>query len=156
MHVTLQSLARTVNPTLQSIMPPRTTLYQQATNIRSLELLYNRLLQVLEAIEGIHGKSERIDSTEVPPVLVTATEITWSRSARRKKMSHTTSQTSCQGSIILQCRITCAEGSYPIGEKLQVTGRHLVYQWVDGSHRGVLESFVSHVNRKVTAVEPGP
>lgn len=136
-------------------MPSRTTLYQQATDFRSLELLYNRLLQVLEAIEGVHVNSEHADSTEVPSVLVTATEITWSRSARRKKTSRPMSQKFCQGSIILQCRITCVEGSYPVGEKQQVTDRHLVYQWVDGSDRGVLESFVSHVNRKVAAVEPG-
>ncbi|KAG8216218.1 hypothetical protein J3R82DRAFT_8256 [Butyriboletus roseoflavus] len=149
------SLARIANPTLQSIMPSRTTLYQQTTDVRSLELLHNKLLQVLGAIQGVHVNSERTDSTEAPSVLVMATEITWSRSARRKKMSRLISQETSQGSIILQCRITCADGSYPIGEKQQVTGLHLVYQWVDGSDRGVLESFVSHVNRKVTAVESG-
>lgn len=150
-----QSVARIVNPTLQNILPSRTTLYQQATNVRSLGHLYNGLLRVLEAIDGVHVNPERTDSPEVPSVLVTATEITWSRSARRKKTSSPMSQKACQGSIILQCRITCAEGSYPVGKKQQVTGRHLVYQWVDGSDRGVLESFVGHVNRKVTAVEPG-
>ena len=43
----------------------------------------------------------------------------------------------------------------PIGEKQHVPGLHLVYQWVEGSDRGALESFVSHVNRKVTAVQLG-
>ncbi|KAH0833906.1 hypothetical protein J3R83DRAFT_11090 [Lanmaoa asiatica] len=136
-------------------MPSRTTLYQQVTNIRSPELLYNKLLQVLGEIEGVHVNSERADSTEVASVLALATEITWSRSARRKKMTHPISQKTSQGAIILQCRITCADCAYPTGEKQQVTGLHLVYQWVDGSDRGILESFVSHVNRKVTAVESG-
>ena len=134
-------------------MPSRTTLYQQATDVRSLEHLYNKLLQVLGAIQGVHVNSEPTDSTEVPSVIVMATDITWSRSARRKKTSRPILHEGC---VILQCRITCEDGSYPIGEKQQGTGFHLVYQWVDGSDRGVLESFVSHINRKIAAAELGP
>lgn len=134
-------------------MPSRTTLYQQATDVRSLEHLYNKLLQVLGAIQGVQINSERTGSTEVPSVLGIATDVTWSRSGRRRKTSHPILH---EGSVILRCRITCANGSYLIGEKQQLTGLHLVHQWVDGSDRGVLvESFVSHVNRKVTAVEQG-
>jgi len=135
-------------------MPSRTSLYQHVANVRSSELLYNTLLQVLGAIEGIRVTSEPTDSITLS-VLVMATEITWSRSARRKKITHQLSQKLLQGSIIMQCRITCADGPHPIGEKQQALGPHLVYQWVDGSDRGVLESFVSHVNRKVIAVVPG-
>ena len=133
-------------------MPSRTSLYQHIANIRPLELLYNTLLQVLGAIEGVFVTPEFSDSTKIPPVLVIATEVTWSRSARRKKMAPQESQKSSPQSIIMQCRITCADGPHPIGEKQQALGPHLVYQWIDGSDRGVLESFVSHVNRKVTAV----
>ncbi|KAH0833886.1 hypothetical protein J3R83DRAFT_11063 [Lanmaoa asiatica] len=154
-HHTSQSLARVVDPTLQSIMPFRTTLYQEATSARSLELLYNELLQVLGTIEGVRVNSEHTDSTEVASVLVMATEITWSPSEQRKDMTHPISQKTCEGSTILQCRITCADGSYPVGEKQHVTGLHLVYQWVDGNDRAILESFVSHVSHEVTVVESG-
>ena len=65
-------------------------------------------------------------------------------------------QTPFQGSIIMQCRITCADGPHSIGESQQASGLALMYQWIDGSDRGVLESFVSHINRKVGAVVPGP
>lgn len=144
----VQSLARIVNPTLQSIMPSRTSLYQHVASVRSLEHLYDTLLLVLKAIEGIHVTSESSYSSK--SVLVMATEVTWSRSARRKKLAPRDSQKTFMGSII-QCRITCADGPHPIGEKQQALGPHLVYQWIDGSERGVLESFVSHVNRKVIA-----
>ena len=133
-------------------MPSRTSLYQHIANIRPLELLYNTLLQVLGAIEGVCVTPELSDSIKILPVLVIATEVTWSRSARRKKMAPQESQKSSPQSIIMQCRITCADGPHPISEKQQALGPHLVYQWIDGSDRGVLESFVSHVNRKVTAV----
>ena len=153
MHAALQSLARITNPTLQNIMPLRTTLYQQVLNAQSSELLCTMLLQVLGAIEGVDVVSEprNPDSTELPSILATGTEVTWSRSARRKKTSHLLQRTS-QRPIIMQCRITCANGSYPNGEKQQILGPHLVYQWVCGSDRGVFESFVSHVNRKVIAM----
>lgn len=156
MHATSQSLARIANPTLQSIMPSRTTLYQQVPSVWSSEFLYTTLLRVLGAIDGVHVTPEASDSgsTKIPSVLVTGTEITWSRSARRKKTSRPLQQTS-QGSIIMQCRINCVDGPRPIGEKPHVVGLHLVYQWVGGSDRGVLESFVSHINRKITAVELG-
>lgn len=156
MHATSQSLARIANVTLQSIMPSRTTLYQQVPNVRSSELLYTTLLRVLGGIEGVHATAEPSDSVpaKILSVLVTAVEITWSRSARRKKTSRSLQQTS-QRSIIIQCRISCMNDPHPVGEKQQVKGLHLVYQWADGSDRGVFESFVSHVNRKVTAMEQG-
>ncbi|KAF8438425.1 S-adenosyl-L-methionine dependent methyltransferase [Boletus edulis BED1] len=146
------SLARIANPTLQSIMPHRTSLHQHVANVRSLDVLYNTLIQVLRAIEGIHVTPEPSDSTNITSVLVVATEITWSRSARRKKVAPQVSHMTSMGSIIMWCRITCANGPHPIGEKQQAPGPHLVYQWIDGSERGVLESFASHINRKVTAV----
>lgn len=133
-------------------MPPRTSLYQHIANIRRLEFLYNTLLQVLGAIEGVCVTLEPFNSTKIPSVLVIATEVTWTRSARRKKMAPQESQKSSSRSIIMQCRVTCADGPHPISEKQQALGPHLVYQRIDGSDRGVLESFVSHVNRKVTAV----
>jgi hypothetical protein len=58
-------------------------------------------------------------------------------------------QTPFHGSIIMQCRVSCADGSYT-GENQQVLGLALVYQWIDGSDRRVVESFVGHVNHKVT------
>lgn len=136
-------------------MPSRTSLYQHVANVWSSELLFNTLLQVLGAIEGVHVTSEPTESTSTLSVLVTATEITWSRSARRNKTTRRLSQKPLQGFIIIQCRITCTDGPHPISEKQQALGPHLVYQWIDGSDRGVLESFVSHVNRKVIAVVPG-
>lgn len=147
-----QSLARITNPTQQSLMPLRTSLYQHITNVRSSEHLYNILLQVLNGIEGIRVTTEPSELAKTPSVLVAATEVTWSRSARRKKIVLQTSQRTFQGPIIMQSRITCADGPHQIAEKQQISGLHLLYQWIDGSDREVLESFVSHVNRKVTAV----
>ena len=131
-------------------MPSRTSLYQHVANVRSPELLYNTLLQVLGAIEGLHVTPEPADSNQTLSVLVLTTEITWSRSARRKKMTRQFPQKPFQGSIIMQCRIACAEHPRSIVENQPALAIALMYQWIDGSDRGILESFVSHVNRKVT------
>ncbi|KIJ18076.1 hypothetical protein PAXINDRAFT_110517 [Paxillus involutus ATCC 200175] len=147
-------VARIANPALQGIMPSRTTLYQQIANVQSLELLYNTLLQVLADIESAYVKPELTGSeTSIPSVFVQAVEVTWSRSARRKKATQPPLQTTSHQSLILQCRISCAEGAPPGSEKQRAGGLYLEYQWVDGSDRGIFESFVSHVNRKVTAMQ---
>ncbi|KAG9308691.1 hypothetical protein JVU11DRAFT_11648 [Chiua virens] len=110
---------------------------------------------ILGGIEDLRVTIEPSDSLNVPSVLVRATEITWTRSARRKKIAPPSFQKATQKSSILHCRITCAHDPHPIGEKQPIKGLHLVYQWVCGNDRSTLESFVSHVNRKVAAVEAG-
>ncbi|KIJ61690.1 hypothetical protein HYDPIDRAFT_115472 [Hydnomerulius pinastri MD-312] len=149
--------ARIANPALQSIMPQRTTLYQQLTSIQSLELLQNTVCRVLGDIEDLSIKLEKSSSDDrVPSVLAQAMDVTWTRSARRKKATKTSPQTSFQQSPALQCRITCKDGACPGGGKQSPTSVHIEYQWIDGSERSIFESFVSHVNRKVTAVQEGP
>jgi len=162
------SLARITNPALQSIMPSRTTLYQrvtQNTNLLSSDTLYRALTRVLEAVEGVvvDLNSERTDSGSKTggvssSILVTARENTWSRSARRKMMNATKSRMPDPPPTLLsvmRCRITCGDGPCPgsMGDKRVTTsGPHLAYLWVDGSDRGVFESFVSHVNRRLVGM----
>ncbi|KIK82447.1 hypothetical protein PAXRUDRAFT_832200 [Paxillus rubicundulus Ve08.2h10] len=153
-HRLPDSMNRIANPALQGIMPSRTTLYQQIANIQSLELLYNTLRQVLADIKNASVKPELTGSdTGIPSILVQAMEVTWSRSARRKKATQPPLQTMSHQYLILQCRVNCAGGPPPGSEKQRAGGLYLEYQWVDGSDRGVFESFVSHVNRKVTTMQ---
>ncbi|KAF9228174.1 hypothetical protein BS17DRAFT_692951 [Gyrodon lividus] len=146
--------ARIANPALQGIMPSRTTLRQQIVNVQSLEFLYSTLCQVLGEIEGVHVNPEPSSSdTGIPSILVQATEVTWSRSARRKKATQPSLQTTSQPPLIMQCRTNCVECTLPGSENQRAGSPHLEYQWVDGRNRDIFESFVSHVNRKVIAAQ---
>ncbi|KAF9239475.1 hypothetical protein BU15DRAFT_88026 [Melanogaster broomeanus] len=143
--------ARIANPALQSFMPSRTTLYQQ---ISSVPLLGGPVrCTAPSAWRNRRYFCKPGTDTTIPSIVVQAMEVTWTRSARRKKGARPSPQTTPQRSLVLQCRITCAEGGPPGGEKQRAGSAYLEYQWVDGSDRGIFESFVSHVNRKVTAAQ---
>ncbi|KAL4081621.1 hypothetical protein V8B97DRAFT_62111 [Scleroderma yunnanense] len=140
--------SRISNPTLQSIMPARTTLYQQLSTIPSLSLLSSTLNRVIMEIDDVSVTWDNRESC-----LVQATANTWSRSARRKKAassSQACSYSKCSP-VVLQCRIHCREGVSG-SEEHKSADVHLEYQWVDGSERSVFESFVNHVNRRVCSV----
>ncbi|KAH7882085.1 hypothetical protein F5I97DRAFT_1911874 [Phlebopus sp. FC_14] len=146
------ALARIANPTLQGIMPARTTLHQQFSGLESRDVLCDAVHRVLKDIEGVTLTSSAGDESN-PSILVHATDITWTRSARRKKGTKTSALNTGTAGPILRCCITCSHSS--TSDRTRSQGFQLEYQWVDGRERHVFESFVSHVNRKVNAVLGG-
>lgn len=138
-------------------MPQRTTLYQQLCGVPS-QLVLNHLSQVLTNISGITiTRNTTMSSLGGYSALVYALGDTWSRSARRRKAAPgLQSDPASICSSALQCRIVFwSSTSIDNGKHKEPC---LEYQWVDGRERSVFESFVSHVNRKlsssITAARP--
>lgn len=146
----LQSIARIHNATVQSIMPQRNTLRQTFSHVnRPAPQLLGVLCTVLHSVEGVSCKdSSSLDDGE--SILVLANRNTWSRSARRKKLStsvvvNTNSISTEAPAPSLKCLIRCSsEGKHEAGgdEVLEVS-------WAQGKDRALFESFWSHVCRKV-------
>jgi len=140
-----QSYGRISNPTLQSIMPARTTLYQQLSAFPSLSVLSSTLDSALLDIDGLSISWNNSSQS----CLIKATTNTWSRAARRRKAGKSSRPFSSSrfSPIVMQCRIYCREDVSSEKHKLL-----LEYQWVEGSERSVFDSFVNHVNRKVSSI----
>ncbi|KIM68846.1 hypothetical protein SCLCIDRAFT_20156 [Scleroderma citrinum Foug A] len=144
-HRLPDSYGRINNPTLQSIMPARTTLYQQLSVFPSLSVLSSTLDRALLDIDGLSITWDNSSQS----CLVKATANTWSRAARRRKaeMSSQPFSTSRFSPVVMQCRIYCREDVSSEKHRL-----HLEYQWVEGNERNIFDSFVNHVNRKVSSI----
>lgn len=145
--------ARINSPALQGIMPLRTTLYQPVSNISS-SLLPGILSQVLADVDGVSVTLDSSSSDDyICLVLVQASANTWSRSARRRKVTAPLrTDTHAHPSLVMQCRIQCRRGPSPtVTDKNKLHGLYLEYQWIEGKERSTFESFVSHVNRKVSS-----
>ncbi|KAI6047451.1 hypothetical protein EDC04DRAFT_2864518 [Pisolithus marmoratus] len=143
--------ARISSSALQGIMPLRTTLYQPLA-FSSPSLLSGILSQVLADVDGA---SVMLDSSGSGDhiYLVQASANTWSRSARRRKITvPVRTGAPPQSTPIMQCRIQCHYGLPPmVTDNPKMHGVYLEYQWIDGKERSNFESFVSHVNRKVAS-----
>ncbi|KAI0685203.1 S-adenosyl-L-methionine dependent methyltransferase [Cytidiella melzeri] len=145
------SVARITNPTLQSMMPPRNSLKHPFGSVHSPGRLRNALHHVLANIEGVTFEQtlpENVTQDQgFPGILVHASSNTWSRAARRRKKLAVKSGLSPGRPIpTLSCRIQ--KTSTNDGDTAQMS---LEFQWVRGADRGLFESFMSHVSRKVDA-----
>jgi len=154
-HKLPQSLARISNVALRSIMPSRSTLCHPFPQLHSPQQLLETLKTVLQSIDGALCQAAPTDDSEypTPPLLVSAMQNTWSRSARRKKLSQVpqVSNNSTFASIkphapALKCVISCN------GEETDHDTQgalNLEVSWVQGRDRALFESFWNHVCRKV-------
>ena len=131
-------------------MPPRNTLRQPLSSEEPIDAVLDALERLLAGIESTTVKAltsnDDAGNTSPSQFLVRATENTWSRAARRKKLTsgETTQSTIIREAPALTCLIDIinsdvASGAHPI----------LEFQWVRGTNRGLFESFVAHVSRKV-------
>ncbi|OCH87590.1 hypothetical protein OBBRIDRAFT_820559 [Obba rivulosa] len=142
------SLSRVLNPSLQSVLPARNTLKQVYSHILSSGRLASAVAAILTHIEGLSVRQRERDEVTALDVVVETTRNTWSRAARRKKANTTSMDVDAiPSAAILMCRIRCLERNSGDTE-----GRHdidLVFDWVRGKERGLFESFVNHVERKL-------
>jgi hypothetical protein len=136
-------------------MPSRNTLHHSFPRLHSPQQLLEILKTVLQSIDGALYEAAPTDDTEFldPSLLVSAMQNTWSRSARRKKLSQVAqvSDNSTFTSIetrtpALKCLISCngKEADHDVHGAI-----NLEVSWVQGRDRGLFESFWNHVCRKV-------
>ncbi len=141
----LQTLARLSHHGTQHLMPARNTLNQPLPPGRSLSEAASLARAVLSAIDGLSVRScAPSESLEILDVAVSAAGCTWSRAARRKKRD----AMDADGAPQLVCRVRCEERPRAGGAE---AGVQLVFDWLNGSDRGLFEGFASHVERKVVA-----
>ncbi|KAI0093190.1 S-adenosyl-L-methionine dependent methyltransferase [Irpex rosettiformis] len=149
------SLARISNPALQSVMPPRNTLKQPLHSRMPTNELLDVLKHVLSGIGGIEVEplSSLDDARDKghSQLSVHATGNTWSRAARRKKLAGTVAEPLGCVMPALSCRIGVIR-LHDISEP-QIS---LEFQWLRGEDRGLFESFMAHVSRKVEATLESP
>jgi hypothetical protein len=132
-------------------MPPRNTLSQPYSQFKSTSEMVQAISRVLKSIDGV-----TIVSMQVPNnVLVNAASNTWSRAARRRKlaiMDAVPSNSPKSTSPALTCCIRCVSMEAD-GEHGTHAGQSIMeFNWVQGRDRGLFESFMSHVARKVELV----
>jgi hypothetical protein len=107
-------------------------------------------MTIFQSIEGASYRVVPDDADRLtPPLLVCATQNTWSRSARRKKAAASI-QISDVGSLetqtsALKCIFECAVGGAEQDTLI------LEASWVQGRDRHLFESFWSHICRKLAA-----
>lgn len=132
MLITAQDIARITNPnpTLQRLLPPRNTLRFEVAKDARLE-------SVLHGVEGATVTPEGSESSYV----VCVTHDTWSRGARRKR-KHAAEPGDCLG---LVSRIV-------LGQGMREDRMEMTVEWLYGEARTLLESFGSHVARKMMAL----
>ena len=131
-----QKIARISNPAVQSILPRRNTL-RQPVNPATRDMLV-LVESLLDSIDGVSCIKETKHSGGVFELVVQASGNTWSRSVRRKKASRmeTDEEQYNHSAVALQCRLT-------------FSGTEMEFNWIKGKDRGLFESFVSHISRKI-------
>jgi len=159
-HCFCQSIARISNPTVKNLMPLRNTFqetFPQAQSVASLGIAVGSAIATIEDISIRSLNSQTQPDLAHTDVLVSLTRDTWSRAARRKKANSTVMQTDPQSQPLmgtaLICRITCVEAEHDSGAgRTRLGGPIIRFDWVRGRERALFESFVNHVERKVTAL----
>jgi hypothetical protein len=142
----VQKVSPIQNIALRGIQPPQNTLRQPFSQAHSAYSIRVSLMAIIQSIDGALYQEVSEDSEFLaPPLLVCATQNTWSRSARRKKMSILT-----QTSDLLETRTPALRCVF--GCKIGKAGQQaliLEASWVQGQDRPLFESFWSHVCRKL-------
>jgi len=146
-------VARIQNPALQSLMPLRTTLKQSFPSVWSIDKLYHTLRTVIRGMRGvtIQAESTSQDRSKIHSfeLCVHATENTWSRAARRKRLTGGSAQPLTDTAPALFCSISAGDGTVQHNQAGTKGGQiSLGFQWVRGLDRGLFETFMSHVARK--------
>ncbi|PPQ68289.1 hypothetical protein CVT24_005105 [Panaeolus cyanescens] len=155
------------NHPLHSLLPQRTTLRQTFPETSSSSLR-QALDEVLDLIPGIAITGPVSGAVEdAVSFVVEVSSDTWSRSARRKgkkaqdlKVSAISSKstqisTAQSPSPALTASVTCQPTPFTSAQQHASDSRAdsilaaLEFQWVFGTDRGLYESFVSHITRKV-------
>lgn len=129
-------------------MPARNTLRQTYTLFRNAADAEQALLRVLESIRGVSFLSREHQGTEW--LFAKALQNTWSRAARRRKLDSVDTTAEQQPTQpVLVCRIRSLQGARD-APGLTGTGEIVLeFDWVRGRDRGLFESFMSHVARKL-------
>ncbi|KAI0074389.1 hypothetical protein K474DRAFT_1648072 [Panus rudis PR-1116 ss-1] len=149
------SLGRIANPALQTIMPSKNTLKHTIPFITSEDDIHIKLAQILTNVEGLKTRPSKTSGTETespPGVIIEAIGNTWSRAARRKKLTATSQRGDSAGQSVPQlvCHIAVNSGQDKAESQRSVSQRvELIFQWLRGCERTLFESFVSHICRKV-------
>lgn len=148
------SLARIPNRTLQNIMPPKNTLRQPYTQFQTSQDAEQRLLKVLMSIDGVSVTHEAEDRGNI---LVKAIGDTWSRAARRRKLKAVDSATDYgPGQVTLVSRVQCTQNTSATRGGSESRAVTIEFDWVQGRDRGLFESFVAHVSRKLGTLAMDP
>lgn len=137
-------------------MPSRNTLRQPFDFGGPVEQLAHAVQTVLVGIEGAEVKSESQNGMHESTILANIPTDTWSRAARRKKLNDAPTPMDTVNRPGLSCRISIDEGDHGhlVNTRRQSSeGRaSLEFQWMRGRDRGLFESFMSHVSRKVEGI----
>ena len=150
---THQALARIPNPTLQNLMPPRTTLRQHLPRTPQLDLLRATLASIP------HLRATPVPDAPPPTFLVSAPANTWSRAARRKRPG-ATPEAPMDVEAAGAAGAAEAKGEAAGGERAPIMvcracvaqddgGAAVSFVWVRGRDRAAFEGFASHVGRKM-------
>lgn len=141
-------------------MPPRNSLRQPIPNIQPGQDVSETLIDVLNSIEGLkilekNPPQQRSSSdAQIVHFVVEAAKNTWSRSARRKKVnteekSHVDIAATEDPGLTCRLRISGEVESAQSSRRSSTAGCMLQIDWIRGKDRGLYESFVSHVGRKL-------
>lgn len=136
-------------------MPSRNTLRQSYPHFKATTGAEQALLKVLKSIEGVVVAPDNPASGE--DLLVKALRNTWSRSARRRKLMAVDSSVEPRpSSPALVCYIRCLGGTNDARHSPGHEPIVLEFDWVQGKDRGLFESFMSHVARKLDTLFKNP
>ena len=135
-------------------MPSRNTLRHPFPKMLSSQQLLQTLRTILRSIDGVSYQDAPVNGTEhaTPALLASATQNTWSRSARRKKLSQPNhvsgnfppTSMEMQASA-LKCLIRCSQGE----DREEQEPLNLEVSWAEGRDRTLFESFWNHVCRRI-------
>ncbi|KAG5642018.1 hypothetical protein DXG03_003791 [Asterophora parasitica] len=164
-----QDIARIANPnpTLQRILPPRNTLrFPIASAGVEAGDLQSKLRTMLGGVPGLSVHTQARTDKGAYVIIASATRDTWSRGARRKRerdasaAEHEPGQTLpalvCACALSFPSNIPAQSGAAKKGEAeggasvaLEEAVVELEFRWLYGWERALLESFGSHVAKKL-------
>lgn len=132
-------------------MPQRNTLRQLFAEFQSKEAVDSALTAVLRGVDGVSIDSAGAGTGK--GVLVQTMHNTWSRAARRRRTAGTTPSIQDEHiTPVLRCRIRCLEVEPNARVRSQGGDIIVQFDWVEGDDRGLFESFISHVSRKLKEI----
>lgn len=131
-------------------MPLRNTLKQPFGAVLSTNELLDAVKLVLPVIDGVTFETvvpkDETRTGSSRQLVVHASGNTWSRAARRKRLLGAPVHPTGDIAPALTCLITAVHITETAGEPCV-----LEFQWIRGESRGLFESFMAHVSRKVEA-----
>lgn len=136
-------------------MPARNTLRQPYPHTQDINEARQTLVQVLRSVDEVTVKAD--DRIGGKGLLIHALRNTWSRAARRKKVTEATPSADPQARTpALVCYIQCLQETQNARDGRGRRDVVLEFNWVHGKDRGLFESFMSHVARKMDMLVRSP